>query len=87
MSDTGKIAPTNRAAVLLALRKLCSINFFYVLFLTLLAQEMLGVITYRREEVLHIRAMVTHQHYDQEYDFLILCLYRLQRGNQPRRGH
>jgi hypothetical protein len=43
--------------------------FFNVLFLTLLAQKILSVITYRREELLYIRAMSTYQHHDQEYDF------------------
>jgi hypothetical protein len=43
-----------------------------VLFLTLLAQKWFCVITYSREELLNIRAAVTHQHYqryDKEYDF------------------
>ena len=47
--------------------------FFYVLFLTLLSQKMLCVITFNREELLDIRATVTHQsyqYYNQEYDFL-----------------
>jgi hypothetical protein len=43
--------------------------FFYVLFLTLLPQEILSLITYSREELLDIRAMSTLQHYDLEYDF------------------
>ena len=43
--------------------------FFYVLFLTLLTQVILGFITYSREELLDIIATSTHQHYDQEYDF------------------
>ena len=46
--------------------------FFYVLFLTLLAQKTLSVITYSREELLDIRETSTYQHnqhYDQEYDF------------------
>ena len=42
---------------------------FYVLFLTLLPQVILGFITYSREELLDIRATSTHQHYDQEYYF------------------
>lgn len=54
------MALKDRAAVLLALRKLCNILFFYVLFLTLLAQEMFCVITFSREELLDIRAVVTH---------------------------
>jgi hypothetical protein len=63
------MAPTEWAASLLALRKLCSI-FFHVLFLTLLGQNFWGVITYSQEELLDIRATRTHQHYhhyDQEY--------------------
>ena len=40
-----------------------------MLFLTLLAQEMFCVITYSWKELLDIRAAVTHQHYDREYDF------------------
>ena len=43
--------------------------FFYVLFLTLVPQVILGFITYSREELLNIRATSTHHHYDQEYDF------------------
>ena len=39
--------------------------FFYVLFLTLLPQVILGFITYSREELLDIRATSTHHHYDQ----------------------
>jgi hypothetical protein len=35
----------------------------------LLPREILGFITYSREELLDIRAMSTHQHYDQEYNF------------------
>jgi hypothetical protein len=42
---------------------------FNVLFLTLLPQEILSLITYSREELLNIRATSTYQHYDQEYDF------------------
>ena len=42
---------------------------FYVLFLTLLAQKILSVITYSREELLDIRVTSTYQHYDQEYNF------------------
>ena len=41
----------------------------YVLFLTLLPQEILSLITYSREELLDIRATSIYQHYDQEYDF------------------
>ena len=43
-----------------------------VLFLTLLAQKTLTVITYSREELLDIRETSTYQlnqHYDQEHDF------------------
>jgi hypothetical protein len=61
-----KMAPTERVASLLVLRKLCS-TFFYIV--TLLAQEILSVIKYSREELLDIRATSTYQHYDQEYDF------------------
>ncbi|XP_052332830.1 uncharacterized protein LOC127911022 [Oncorhynchus keta] len=43
--------------------------FFYVLFLTLVPQVILGFITYSREELLNIRAASTHHQYDQEYDF------------------
>ena len=43
--------------------------FFYVLFLTLLPQEILSVIPYNREELLDISATSIYQHYDQEYDF------------------
>ena len=50
-------------------RKLCCILFFYVLFLTLVPQVILGFITYSGEELLDIRATSTHDHYDQEYDF------------------
>ena len=64
------MAPTERAALLLILRKHFSIYFYFdVLFLTLLAQTILSFITYSREELLDIRAMSTYQHYDQEYDF------------------
>ena len=42
---------------------------YLVLFLTLLGQKMLSIITYSREQLLDIRAMSTYQHYDQEYDF------------------
>ena len=56
-------------ASLHVLRKLCSILFFYVLFLTLLPQEILSLITYSRVELLDIRATSTYQHYDQEYNF------------------
>jgi hypothetical protein len=62
------MVPTERVSLLLVLRKLCSI-FLNVLFLTLLAQKILSVITYSREELLNIRATPTYQHYDQEYDF------------------
>ena len=41
----------------------CSISFFYVLFLTLLGQNVFGVITYSLEELVDTRAAVTHQHY------------------------
>ena len=57
------------AASLRVPRKLCSILYFYVLCLTLLLQEILGVITFSQEELKDIRAMSTHQHYDQECDF------------------
>jgi hypothetical protein len=60
---------TERAASHLVLRKLCSILFFNVLFLTLLAQKILSVITFMREEILDIRATSTYQHYEQGYDF------------------
>jgi hypothetical protein len=43
--------------------------FSYVLFLTLLPQEILSLITYSREEILDIRATSTYQHYDREYEF------------------
>ncbi|XP_055776853.1 carboxypeptidase N catalytic chain isoform X2 [Salvelinus fontinalis] len=42
---------------------------FYVLFLTLVPQVILGFITYSWEELLNIRATSTHHHYNQEYDF------------------
>ena len=42
---------------------------FYVLFLTLVPQVILGFITYSWEELLNIRAASTHHQYDQEYDF------------------
>ena len=51
------------AASQLALKHLCSILFVYVLFFPLLAQEWICVITYSREELLDIRAAVTHQNY------------------------
>ena len=63
------MAPTEMVTSLRVLRKLFSILFFYVLFLTLLPQEILGFITYSREELLGIRATSTHQQYNQEYDF------------------
>ena len=63
------MAPTEMVASLQVLRKLCSILFFYVLFLTLLAQKILSVITYSQEELLDIRVTSIYQHYDQEYDF------------------
>ena len=50
-------------------RKLCSFLFFYVLFLTVVPQVILGFITYSREELLNIRAASTHHQYDQDYDF------------------
>ena len=43
--------------------------FFNVLFLTLLPQEILSLITYSREELLDIGATSIYQHYDQEHDF------------------
>ena len=61
-------APTEMAASLCVPRKLCSICFFYMLFLTLVPQVILGFITHSREELLNIRAKSTHHHYDQEYD-------------------
>ena len=64
------MVPTERVVSLLFLRKLWSI--FCVLFLTLLAQQIVCVITYNWKELLDIRAAVIHQHYqhyDQEYDF------------------
>ena len=59
------------AASLRVPRKLCSFLFFvfYVLFLTLVPQVILGFITYSREELLNIRAASTHHQHDQEYDF------------------
>ena len=64
--QTSKMAPIEMAASLLVLRKLCSILFFNVLFLTLLVQKTLSVITYCQEELLDIRETSTHQHnYDQ----------------------
>jgi hypothetical protein len=63
------LAPTEMAASLRVPRKLCSILFFNVLFLTLLLLEILGFITYSWEELLDIRATSTHQYYNQEYDF------------------
>ena len=42
--------------------------FFYVLFLTLVPQVILGFITYSREELLNIRAASTHHQYDHQYD-------------------
>ena len=41
----------------------------FVLFLTLLPQEIWSLTTYGREELLNIRTTSTYQHYDQEYDF------------------
>ena len=35
----------------------------------MLAQKLLSVITYSREELLDIRETSTYQHHDQEYDF------------------
>jgi hypothetical protein len=43
--------------------------FFYVLFLTWLAQKTLSVIRYSPEELLDIRETSTYQHDDQEYNF------------------
>jgi hypothetical protein len=66
------MAPMEMAASRLTLKQLCSILFVYVLCFMLLAQELFCVITYSREELLDIRAAVTHQnfqHYDQNYDF------------------
>uniref|UniRef100_A0A8K9UYS7 Reverse transcriptase domain-containing protein n=1 Tax=Oncorhynchus mykiss TaxID=8022 RepID=A0A8K9UYS7_ONCMY len=57
------------AASLRVPRKLCSFLFFYVLFLTLVPQVILGFITYSREELLNIRSASTHHQYDQEYVF------------------
>lgn len=62
-------APTEMAASLRVPRKLCSFLFFYVLFLTLVPQVILGFITYSREELLNIRSASTHHQYDQEYVF------------------
>jgi hypothetical protein len=61
--------PTEMAAALRVPRNYALFSFFYVVFLTLLPQGILGFITYSRDELLDIRAMSTHQHYDQEYDF------------------
>ena len=44
-------------------------QFFVLLFLTLLPQEILSLITYSREELLDLKATSTHQLYDQAYDF------------------
>ena len=49
--------------------KICSILFFYVLFLTSVPQVILGFITYSREELLNIRLTSTHHRSYQEYDF------------------
>lgn len=62
------LALTEMAISLRVPRKLCSISLF-LLFLPLFPQEILGFITYSREELLDIRARSTHQHYEQEYDF------------------
>ena len=62
------MTPIEMATSLQVLRKLCSISFFYVLFVTLLSQKILSVITYSREELLDIRETSTYQHNDQEYD-------------------
>jgi hypothetical protein len=35
----------------------------------MLAQKILSVITYSREELFDIRVVSTYQHHDQEYDF------------------
>ena len=56
------MTPTEMVTSLRVLRKLCSI-FFNVLFLTLLPQEILSLITYSWEELLDIRATSTYQHY------------------------
>jgi hypothetical protein len=76
INDQSKMAPIEKAASLQVLRKLCSVLSFCVLFLTLLAQKTLSVITYSREELFDIRETSTYQHnqhydqeYDQEYDF------------------
>jgi hypothetical protein len=71
-----KMVPTDMAALLLAPKKLCRIFVFGVLFLTLLAQIcFVGVITYSRKYLWDITAAVTHQHYDQEYNFPKLDTY------------
>ena len=64
-TNDSKMVLIEMAALLLVLRKLCSILFFYVLFLTLLAQKTLSDITYSREKLLDIREMSTYPHYDQ----------------------
>ena len=63
------MALTEMVASLRNIRKLCSILFFYVLFLTLLRQEILSLIIYNQEELFDIRTMPIYQRYDQEYDF------------------
>jgi hypothetical protein len=59
---------TEIVASLRVLRKLCSV-FKNVLFIALLHQEILSLITYSREELLDIKATSIYHHYDQEYNF------------------
>ena len=59
--------------------------YLWELFLTLLAQNFFGVITYSREELLDIRTAVTHQHYqhyDQEYNSRSGSFVRTPQGNR-----
>ncbi|XP_070292231.1 perforin-1 isoform X2 [Salvelinus sp. IW2-2015] len=62
-------APIEMAASLRVPWKICSILFFYVLFLTSVPRVILGFITYSREELLNIRLTSTHHRSYQEYDF------------------
>ena len=50
-----------------------AVFFFYVLFLTVLPQEILSLITYSREELLDIRETSTYQHYCYVPQFLCCC--------------
>ena len=79
-----QMAPTEKAASQLALRKLQYFVCLCTIFFTELALELFSAITYSWEELLDIRAAVTHQNYQHHEDYeleQILCLLSLEQLN------